>query len=100
FASGNNGNLIVESFGSAEISMRKTWKYVVLNILAFQRGNNPIHNAAIRTLRIAGSRYVVRDRTHESRDARFKLPACQRAARIETVCKFPVCGLRGRVPDV
>src|ERR1700732_3185854 len=64
FASGNNGNLIVESFGSAEISLSKVWKYVVLNILAVQSDYDPIHSTAVRTLMIGGTRHVARDRAH------------------------------------
>ena len=79
FVSGHNGNLIVESFRPAEVSLSKVWENVVLNILPVQSDYDPIHNTAARILVVGRGRYIARDRMHKSWGTRFKLPARQRA---------------------
>src|SRR6266481_2854556 len=74
FIPGHDRHLIIESFCSAKISLSKVRKDVILNILAVQRDYDPIDGAAVRTKVTGGRSHLVRDRTHQRRDARFKLP--------------------------
>ena len=79
-ASGDYGNLIIQSLGPAEISLREVRKNLVLNILLVQRDDNPVHAAEIGASRIRRGGCITGDRTDQSRDAWFKLPAGQGAA--------------------
>src|SRR5438270_6092791 len=75
FVSRNHGHLIVESLRSTEVALREIWKNVLLNIIDVQRDYDPIDSTVSSALVIGGGRHIVRDRTNESWDARFKLPA-------------------------
>ena len=87
---GSNGNLIVESFRAAKVSLREARKNIFLHIIPVQRDHDPIRGVSRGILAAGGGGRIMRNGADERRDLRLELPASQGPARIEAVCKFGI----------
>ena len=87
---GGDGNLIVESFRTAKISLREARKNILLYIIPVQRDDDPIRAVSRGSLAAGGGGRIMRNGADERRNPRLELPARQGAACIKAVRKFRI----------
>src|SRR5260370_32611769 len=85
---GGNGNLIVESFRAAKVSLCERRKNIVSHFVRVQRDHDPIHLTSCGSLAAVGGGSIARNVSDQRRDPWLKLPSLQGPARIEPVCEI------------